>query len=394
MKWFLCPVVFLLAAAPVASAEKNKPNVLTAKEIAEGWILLFDGKTTFGWEITGPAKVKKGQLVLGGDQATTASTTVQLEEMDLRFEYSGTDIGQAKLVLNKIGTSLAIGPKAYKGWVQGDVHLRSRGSTKGTFQTVDGTGKGFYISASKSRSRTAVTFQVKAKSNLMLRSVKVKPCGLKSVFNGKDLTGWKYFKGKRFKSKFGVSKNGELTIKNGPGDLQTNGQWADFVLQIECKTNGNYLNSGVFFRCQPGKYQQGYEAQIHNKFLPPPGREYQLQVFDPKSHKRVATKKVKYLAADYGTGAIYNRQPARLQTAKDKEWFTMTVIARGRHIAVWVNGMQVTDWTDNRPLSENARSGCRLAKGPISLQGHDPTTDLRFRNIRIAELPKEKKVRK
>ena len=36
---------------------------------------------------------------------------------------------------------------------------------------------------------------------------------------------------------------------------------------------------------------------------------------------------------------------------------------------------------------DNARNGCRLEKGPISLQGHDPTTDLSFRNLRIAELP-------
>jgi hypothetical protein len=52
-----------------------------------------------------------------------------------------------------------------------------------------------------------------------------------------------------------------------------------------------------------------------------------------------------------------------------------------------VNGFPVTDWTDNRPIHDNARNGCRLEKGPISLQGHDPTTDLNFRNIRIAELP-------
>jgi hypothetical protein len=62
------------------------------------------------------------------------------------------------------------------------------------------------------------------------------------------------------------------------------------------------------------------------------------------------------------------------------------VIARSRHIATWVNGIQMVDWTDNRPENENPRNGCRLKKGPISLQGHDPTTDLSFRNIRIADL--------
>ena len=64
----------------------------------------------------------------------------------------------------------------------------------------------------------------------------------------------------------------------------------------------------------------------------------------------------------------------------------MTVVAQGKHIATWVNGVQTVDWTDNRPLKDNARNGCRLEAGPISLQGHDPTTDLSFRNIRIADL--------
>ena len=69
----------------------------------------------------------------------------------------------------------------------------------------------------------------------------------------------------------------------------------------------------------------------------------------------------------------------------------MTILAEGKHLGVWVNGLMVTDWTDNRPLKENPREGCRLEKGAISLQGHDPTTDLSFRNIRIAELPAPEK---
>jgi hypothetical protein len=45
--------------------------------------------------------------------------------------------------------------------------------------------------------------------------------------------------------------------------------------------------------------------------------------------------------------------------------------------------------TLHHAIPDNARNGCKLEKGPISLQGHDPTTDLSFRNIRIAELPKK-----
>jgi len=66
----------------------------------------------------------------------------------------------------------------------------------------------------------------------------------------------------------------------------------------------------------------------------------------------------------------------------------MTVLAHDNRFGVWVNGILVTDWTDTRPANDNARQGSKTGKGHISLQGHDPTTDLSFRNFRIAELAK------
>jgi hypothetical protein len=46
----------------------------------------------------------------------------------------------------------------------------------------------------------------------------------------------------------------------------------------------------------------------------------------------------------------------------------------------------VTDWTDDRKEDDNARNGFKKGKGALSIQGHDPTTDLSFRNIRIQSL--------
>jgi hypothetical protein len=228
-----------------------------------------------------------------------------------------------------------------------------------------------------------------AGTGVIFRNIKLKPLGLKSIFNGKDLAGWKEHPGK--KSEFSV-KEGAIHVKNGPGDLQTEGQFDNFILQLECISNGKHLNSGVFFRCLPGQYQQGYEAQVHNGFGEEP-KEYTLEDYDRQTHKLLGTRKEKYKALDYGTGAIYRRQPARMQMSKDNEWFGMTVVAEGRHLAVWVNGVMVTDWTDNRPENENARQGAKLGKGAISLQGHDPTTDLSFRNFRIAELGKPAEIK-
>src|SRR5438477_4277944 len=38
-----------LAALPIVSVQTQVPNTLTAKERADGWRLLFDGKTFAGW---------------------------------------------------------------------------------------------------------------------------------------------------------------------------------------------------------------------------------------------------------------------------------------------------------------------------------------------------------
>ena len=115
-------------------------------------------------------------------------------------------------------------------------------------------------------------------NKVVFRNIKLKPLDTKALFNGKDLAGWKEHPGK--KSKFTVA-NGLLTIKDGPGDLQTTGSYGDFLLQLECRTNGKNLNSGVFFRCRPGEYQQGYEADPQR--LPDePSKDYLVEQYDPK----------------------------------------------------------------------------------------------------------------
>jgi hypothetical protein len=90
---------------------------------------------------------------------------------------------------------------------------------------------------------------------------------------------------------------------------------------------------------------------------------------------------------DCGTGGFYRRQEARRVIANDFEWFQQTLVVSGSHMAAWVNGIQVSDWTDTREANDNPRQGSRLAAGTLQIQGHDPTTDLSFRKLQIAEMP-------
>ena len=118
---------------------------------------------------------------------------------------------------------------------------------------------------------------------------------------------------------------------------------------------------------QPGTEaapSNGYEVQIHNGFEG-----------DDRTKPTNA-----------GSGAIFRRTQARRVVSSDNEWCTLTLNASGNHFAVWVNGYQVTDWKDDRPTDDNPRKGRRDAPGHISLQGHDETTDLSFRGMRMAKL--------
>ena len=112
---------------------------------------------------------------------------------------------------------------------------------------------------------------------------------------------------------------------------------------------------GVFFRGEPGGFWTGYESQIRN--------EYDGRITD---------------AVDFGTGGVYFFQPARGVVASDGEWFHKTIIAYDRHISTWVNGVQVSDYEDTKPEGANHRKQANLRMGTISLQAHDPTTNLDF----------------
>jgi hypothetical protein len=205
--------------------------------------------------------------------------------------------------------------------------------------------------------------QLDGKGEVRFRNLKLRPLGFKSLFNGQDLKGWTVLPD--HPSVFSVTPQGWLNVRNGNGDLQSDAEFGDFVFQLDILSNGTHLNSGVFFRAIPGQFWSGYESQIRNQWE---GDDRAKPV-------------------DFGTGGLYNRQPARRVVSSDREWFTMTIAAAGPHLATWGNGIQVTDFTDTRPASDNARQGYRAKAGVVSLQGHDPTTDLSFRNLQIAELP-------
>ncbi len=378
----------------VKAQEKPTPavNTLTQKQVEAGWMQLFDGTTTFGWKARGGAEWKLVDDAVQGTCLGTSmgmlSTTSLFADYELHVESWIEEDANSGIMLRAPLEGEITGDNSYevniydkhKSYQTGGIVNIQRPKRKvhsvGRWTAFDITAEGDHIVVLVDGKKTAdvhdnkhvsgvIALQSWGKGSVRFRNVRIRPLSLKSIFNGKDLSGWKPLPGK---SVFSVTSEGYLNIKNGGGDIQTEGQWGDFILQLDIYSNGDHLNSGVFFRSLPGVFWGGYESQVRNQWE---GDDRNKPV-------------------DYGTGGLYNRFPARKVVSSDREWFYMTVLANGAHVAIWVNGYQTCDYVDTRPeaRSGSARDGVRTKPGVFSLQGHDPTTDLSFRNIRAVELPK------
>jgi 3-keto-disaccharide hydrolase len=385
LKFFSAMCVLLVILKLAVSAESK---FLPQKLLDDGWISLFDGESLFGWTPTGDAKwdVVDGEVRTIGDRSGFLMTTSEWADYELHVEFKAEPKTNSGVFLRTPLKPTSPAKDCYELNIAPADNPFPTGSFVARQQcdsiAADGKWHGFDVTANGGK------FVVRCDGKVVLdyadaspvpighiglqsregavafRNVRLRPLGLRPLLNGRDLKDW--VQERVEKSRFEVTKNGELHLSNGPGQIETEKDFANFVLQLECKVNGDGLNSGVFFRTLRNGRWAGYESQINNR----------VKENDP-------TK-----PADFGTGAIYRRQPARRVVPNDREWFAKTIVADGSHMAVWVNGYQVSDWTDKRPAKENAREGLRLAGGAIAIQGHDATTDFLFRKIEVAELPR------
>jgi hypothetical protein len=371
-----------------AVAAEAGPNTLTPEEIAEGWLLLFDGQTLFGWKPNSQAdwKAADGAISVSGSEKGLLLTTSQFGNYVLKVDFRCPQETNSGVFCRTAATPTDPAADCYEvniapagtPFPTGSIAGRKKAAPQhagADWRTFEITADGGRIAVKlggrnvcdytdpRPLGRGHIGLQLNA-GKVEFRNVKLKPLGLAAMLNGKDLAGWKTYP--ELKTKAAVTPEGWLSLKDGRGQVESAGRYADFTMQLEVLVNSQGGNSGVFFRSIPGDVMNGYECQIQNGFL---------------EGDRTKPK-------DCGTGGIFRRQNARRVVPDDFAWFPMTIHADGPHMAVWVGGLQVTDWTDARKPDPNPRKGLRLAAGTIQLQGHDPTTDLSFRNLRIAEMPK------
>lgn len=183
-----------------------------------------------------------------------------------------------------------------------------------------------------------------------------------TLFNGKDLKGWKQLNGQ---AKYEV-KNNEIvgtTVLNQPNSfLVTEETYGDFVLELEFRLDAE-MNSGLQFRSESKpEYQNG---RVHG---------YQMEI-DPSPRA--------------WTGGIYDEgrrdwlypleyNPAAKTAYKKADWNKARIECIGNVLRTWVNGVPAGHVVDNL-----------TPKGFIALQVHsiakpeEEGKQIRWRNIRI-----------
>lgn len=173
----------------------------------------------------------------------------------------------------------------------------------------------------------------------------------KSLFNGKDLSGWTVHGTEKW-----YVDNGELVCESGPdaayGYLSTNEKYKNFELTLQFKQEANG-NSGVFFR-------SSIEA------LKISG--WQVEVAPLNGHTGG-------IYESYGRGWLIQPKPADEQWLKPGEWNTLKIKVIDDEVTTWLNGHQIV-------FLEDEKIG--RGEGFIALQIHDGGgIKVRWRDIRI-----------
>ena len=180
-----------------------------------------------------------------------------------------------------------------------------------------------------------------------------------TLFNGKDLTGWRLINPKQangFKVVDGVLVNDPVN-KEGQrvnfGNLRTDNEFEDFNLKLEVNVP-EHSNSGVYLRGM-----------------------YEIQVVDSYGNE----------LDSHNMGALYSRlTPTESAEKSGGEWQTMDITLCDRHVTVILNGKKIID---NQPVygpTGGAMQADVFNAGPIYLQGDHGTVS--YRNLVLTPIIK------
>ena len=211
--------------------------------------------------------------------------------------------------------------------------------------------------------------------------------GFKSIFNGKDLTGWGGV------PELWSVKDGAITgqtTKENPAKentflVWTNGTVADFELRCSFKLvpgdNVGFANSGVQYRSKIVKPSYwvvaGYQADMEA------GPTYTGILYEEKGRGILANRGEKVIIDAQGTKNVVGAvgKAAEIEAALKKgDWNEYVITAKGNHLVQIINGHTTIDVTDEQE-TKAAKSGI------VALQIHQGAPMMaQFKNIRIKNL--------
>jgi len=214
------------------------------------------------------------------------------------------------------------------------------------------------------------------------------PAGMRSIFNGKDLTGWDG--DPRLWSVKDGAIRGETTAENpAKGNtflIWTDGKTKDFELRLSFRCNATN-NSGIQYRSKHitdgnprNKWVvRGYQHEIRNETKLPSvagfiygegiGRGRMCLVGEKATWGDDGKKITDTLIDAAGYEKLFNLD----------DWNDVVIIAKGNHIQHYLNNRLIVDFTDSPKLA--------LREGILALQLHaGKPMWVEFKNIRIKEI--------
>lgn len=199
--------------------------------------------------------------------------------------------------------------------------------------------------------------------------------GFVSLFNGKDLSGWKG------DPELWSVEDGCITGRTKGKDhlaynkfLIWDGVVSDFEFRCEFRLEGNN-NSGVQYRSKHDRSRGdwvvvGYQADIH------PKAEFTGMLYDEKGRGIVAKRGQKVVVAADGKKQATSLE-GEFKPVDLNEWHELTIIARGNRLIHKVDGQVAVDITDHQESE-------RELEGVLAFQVHrGDAMKAQFRNIRL-----------
>jgi hypothetical protein len=183
------------------------------------------------------------------------------------------------------------------------------------------------------------------------------------LFDGKTFTGWEGDVGSVWRIEDGSLVAGSLLKKQEKNNfLATTKAYGNFELTLKWKLQGTegFVNGGVQFRTKriPNHHEvSGFQADL--------GKGYDGALYDESRRKKMMA------------------QPTPEVLAKAQrplgEWNEYRIRAEGKHIQIWLNGVQTVDYTE-------AEAGIETT-GIIAMQIHGGATSIvRYKDLMIEEL--------